>query len=295
MDQQLLVFLKVAEHLSFSRAAKELHVSQPAVSQSVVSLEKSLGAKLLERTNRQVSLTKAGEIVRYYSGKMYTLQTEMEQLVDDLMREDSGTLSIGASYTYGEYILPHTLSKFLARYPRIIPSISIGNTHDIERRVASGELDIGIVEGQVLTGSILVQPILEDTLVVIGEKEHRLVGQSHVAPADMSEERWILREAGSGTREMSDRIFETFQITPKSVMEFGSTQVIKEAVEAGFGLALLSVHTIQKELELGVIRVLSLQNEPIRRDFSVICRHSEFATRAMKLFQQFIAEHHRQA
>ncbi|GMA64569.1 LysR family transcriptional regulator [Alicyclobacillus fastidiosus] len=288
MDQQLLVFLKVAEHLSFSRAAEALHVSQPAVSQNIVNLESSLNAKLFDRTNKSVQLTKAGEIVLHYGKQIMTLYAEMEQLTDDLLRDNSGPLAIGSSYTYGEYILPHTLARFRAKFPRVTPSVIIANTHDIEARVASGELDIGIVEGNVSLDHIQVKKFASDELVIIMSAHHPLATKSEVRIEDLEKQTWIVREHGSGTREITDVALSLHHIDPASKMEFGSTQVIKEAVEAGLGIALLSVSTIRKERELGTLHIARLPNAKITRDFSIITRQSEFATKAMNLFYEFI-------
>ena len=150
MDQHLQVFVTVAEKQNFSRAAEELHMTQPAVSQYIRVLEDNLGVRLLERTSKFVRLNKAGEIVYHHAKEINSLYTRMQHLVDDLTNHASGPLSIGASYTFGEYILPHIIAEVKAKYPKIEPEVQIGNTAKIADSVLRHQLDIGIVEGHFL-------------------------------------------------------------------------------------------------------------------------------------------------
>src|SRR5699024_338621 len=147
MDQHLQVFVHVVEKKNFSRAAEELHMTQPAVSQYIRSLEETVGTRLLERTNKYVRLNKAGEIVYHHAKEILGLYTNMQALVDDLVHKASGPLSIGASYTFGEYVLPPILAELQSIYPEIQPTLHIGNTAEIAHLVATHQLDIGIVEG----------------------------------------------------------------------------------------------------------------------------------------------------
>lgn len=135
MDRQLHVFVTVAEMENFSRAAEELHMTQPAVSQYIQSFERTMGTNLLERSNKFVRLNKAGEIVYHHAKEILGLYTKMHYLIDDLTNKTSGPLSIGASYTFGEYVLPHVIAKMHKKYPLIIPTITIGNTKEVANLV----------------------------------------------------------------------------------------------------------------------------------------------------------------
>lgn len=285
MDQPLLVFVAVAEHRSFSRAAESLYVTQPAVSLHIQSLERQYGARLVERSPKSVRLTPAGDIL-YHHAKRILLQYRLaEQLIDDMMRAPSGPLSIGASYTFGEYVLPHVIARFMAMYPDISPTISIQNTERVAQLIGRQELDVGIVEGAVEPRSeVEVQSFAPDTLVIVLPANHRLAGQSEVEPAELLHEKWIVRERGSGTREVTDKLFLQIGLERPRIMEFGSTQVVKESVEAGLGITLLSEWALRKEQRLGTLATCRLRGLPVQRTFQLVTHASQFRTRAMDLF-----------
>ncbi|MNU59228.1 HTH-type transcriptional regulator CysL [compost metagenome] len=288
MDQALLVFITAVERGNFTRTAEELHMTQPAVSQYIQSLERSMGTRLLDRTNKYVKLTKAGQIVYEYALQMKGLYFKMHSLVDDLMHNAGGELSIGASYTYGEYILPHVIARMRSEYPLIKPRISIGNTKEIAEAVLNHRLDIGIIEGELSHEKLTVQPFAEDLMYIIVPGDHRLCKQSKVSARDIAHEPWILREPGSGTREAADKMFSILGFHPQEMVEFGSTQIIKESVEAGLGVTLLSEWVVRKELSLGSLAMLRLPETPVSRHFSWVMLHTEFKTKAVEVFMDLL-------
>ncbi|WP_312109242.1 LysR family transcriptional regulator [Brevibacillus reuszeri] len=291
MDQQLLVFVTVADRQNFSRAAEELHMTQPAVSQYILSLERTVGTKLLERSNKYVRLNKAGEIVYHHAREILGLYTRMQSLVDDLMNTPSGHLTIGASYTYGEYVLPHVIARMRQHYPLITPTITIHNSTVITELVANRQLDVGIVEGEFLQEKMCVEPFADDRMYLIVSPAHPLAKKEEVNVSELLDETWIVREEGSGTREAAEKMFRMLQIQPKKQMEFGSTQVIKEAVEAGLGISLLSYWAIRKERKLGTLCTLKVAGTPITRDFSLVTKTNEFHTKALDIFMDLIRTH----
>lgn len=288
MDQQLFVFITVAEKKNFSRAAEELHMTQPAVSQYIQALEKTMGTKLLERSNKYVRLTKAGEIVYHHAKEILGLYVKMEYLIDDLTNNPSGNLSIGASYTFGEYILPHLLAKMQKEYPAINPAITIGNTKEIAELVLGHQLDVGIVEGNFKDKSLKIEPFAVDEMSIVVSCNHPLATrQEALKLSDLAEETWIVRETGSGTREAIESMFSHYKMSPKKKLEFGSTQLIKEAVEANLGISLLSDWAIRKEILLGTLAIIKVNGVSIKRDFStVLC--SPFQTKALNVFLEII-------
>lgn len=292
MDQTLLVFITVAEKRHFTRAAEELHMTQPAVSQYVRTLEQSLGTKLLDRSNKQVRLNKAGEIVYHHAKQIVGLYSRMQYLVDDMMHQASGSIAIGASYTFGEYVLPRIIARLQAQYPLIRPSVTIGNTKQIAEGVAGNELDIGIVEGGLHHEKLHIEPLAEDLMYIMVSSSHRLAQRDTVEPAELARELWIVRESGSGTREAAEAMFARlgFRPEPHRYMEFGSTQLIKESVEAGLGLTLLSQWTVRKEVALGTLKRLQVEGTPISRRFSLITQESKFHTRATDMFKQLLLQ-----
>ncbi|WP_338752321.1 LysR family transcriptional regulator [Bacillus sp. FJAT-52991] len=285
MDIHLQVFVTVAEKKNFSKAAEELHMTQPAVSQHIRKLEESIGVRLLERTNKYVRLNKAGEIVFHHAKEIVGLYTRMQHLVDDLANKASGPLSIGASYTFGEYILPHVIANMQKSYPDIVPTVTIGNTAEISSLVMSHQLDVGIVEGRFKEEKPLqTEAIAEDSMVIVASPTHPLSNKNgEVTVEDLEQQTWILREFGSGTREAAENVFQRLNMSPAHTMNFGSTQPIKEAVEAGLGISLLSQWAIQKELRHGDLQIINMHGLPFTRQFSTVTT-SPFQTKALQIF-----------
>lgn len=290
MDAQMQVFETVAELRSFSRAAERLHMTQPAVSQHIRALEESLGARLLERNNKSVTLTRAGEIALRHARDINGLYRRLQEMMDELLHFTGGPLAIGASYTFGEYALPSVLARLYREYPGIRPQVAIGNTTEIAERVRSRELDIGIVEGDVVGGGLAVRKLAEDEMFVAAGAAHPLAGAGTVPPERLAEEIWLLRETGSGTRDAADRMLAQLGIQPARTMELGSTQLIKETVEAGIGLTLLSRLALRKELGIGTLKLLDAPGMPVRRSFSVLLRRGDLQTRTMEAFLQTLRD-----
>ena len=291
MNEGLKVFLAVADERSFTRAASKLHMTQPAVSQHIRSLELDLGAHLIERNNRMIRLTRAGEIVDRHARQIVQTEEQMRRLVHDLASTIFGALHIGASYSIGEYILPVMLADFSKRHPGVDPHIEIGNTHSIASMVASRTLDVGLVEGSYSPNEVETEVLGADELILVARNGHPLVRDSFVTIADAEKECWIVREEGSGTREFSDRFLEDHHIFPERTMTFSSTQAIKEAVRSGLGISVLSALTLQMELELGLLQQIQLEGLPITRQLFIVTQPSAFQPKVVSAFSDFAKEH----
>src|SRR5699024_1175228 len=284
MDQYLRVFVIVAERKNFSRAAEELHMTQPSVSQYIHTLEEKFGTKLLERTNKYVRLNKAGNIVYHHAKEILGLYAKTQNLIDDLMNQAKGPLSIGASYTFGEYVLPRILATLQKNYPEIQPALTIGNTAKIASLVTSHQLDIGIVEGNFKDKQLVVEDFAEDYMVVVASPAHKFAQrEGYVDIHELEQETWIVREEGSGTREATEKMFKRIGIAPSKKINFGSTQSIKEVVEAGLGISLLSQWAIQKELKNGDLKIIKVEGLPFSRQFSTITQ-TPFQTKSLEVF-----------
>lgn len=290
MDQALLVFITVAEKKNFTRAAEELHMTQPAVSQYIQLLERNAGTKLLDRSSKHVQLNKAGEIVYHHAKEIVGLYSRMQYLVHDLLHKATGPLAIGASYTFGEYVLPRIIARLQEQYPLIQPAITIGNTKDISEGVAGSELEIGIVEGEFRHEKLHIEPFAEDLMDVMVSSTHELARQEPVEITDLAEETWIVRESGSGTRDAVELMFARLGFRPRSFMEFGSNQLIKESVEAGLGITLLSRWAVRKEIALGTLKRLHVQGTPVARRFYLITPATKFHTRAADVFRELLLQ-----
>ena len=291
VDHQLLTFVTVAEKKNFTRAAEELHVTQSAVTLAIKTLEKNYKTKLLDRTNKYVRLTKAGEILYHHAKEILSRYEKVQRLIDDLIHAASGPLSIGSSYTFGEYLLPGMIAEFKQRYPSIIPSVSIRNSKRIVSQLLRHELDLGIIEGEIQHPELVIQPFAQDEMVVIVSSSHRLAGVEEVEVEELLSETWIFREEGSGTRQATDRFFKKIGTFPNSTMSFGSSQIIKGSVEAGLGISILSEYAVRRELYLGTIHALRIVNHPITRNYFYAIHNSDFRAKATDLFLHFLCNH----
>ena len=291
MDQSLLVFITVVEKKNFTHAADALHMTQPAVSQYIQNLERNLGTKLLDRSNKYIQLTKTGEFVYHYANQIIDLYTQMQTLVDDTMNKASGNLAIGASYTFGEYVLPHIVAYLRTQYPLIKPKITIANTKRISEWVANRQLDIGIVDGEVTHNNLPMEAFADDLMYIVAAANYPYRNQNTPDITDLSSNTWIIREETSGTREATEKMFSKLKFYPKNIMEFGSTQIIKESVQVGLGITLLSHCTIQKEVSLGTLKILDVLGTPFHRKFSLITPPTRFKTKATTVFIDILRDH----
>ncbi|MDB4866707.1 MAG: LysR family transcriptional regulator [Cohnella sp.] len=283
MDQALEVFQTVAETRNFTRAGERLHMTQPAVSQHIRALEARLGVRLLDRDNKSVSLTRAGEIVLHHAREIGNLYSRMEDMVSELMHHTGGPLAVGASYTVGEYVLPKALARLNAEYPDIHPTITIGNTSDIAEQVRKRELDVGIVEGEEIGNGLEVELLSQDKMYIAAGAGHPLAKKntSNLSSSELAEQTWVVREPGSGTRAATEGMFTALGIHPARLMEMGSTQSIKETVEAGLGITLQSRLSLRKELQLGTLKLLAANLVPVTRSFHILVRKGDLRTRTM--------------
>lgn len=288
MDQNLLTFVTVIEKESFTKAAEELFISQSAVSLQIKGLEKKYRVKLFDRTNKYIRLTKAGEILYVHAKEILKQYNKAERLIDDLYFKASGPLYIGSSYSFGEQVLPEIIAQFKKIYPDIIPNISIRNSKRIAEQVLQQEIDIGILEGKVDHPDLMVQSFTQDEMVIIAPATHRLADCYEVEFAELKDETWILREKGSGTREVTDRVFSDHQFHPSAMMEFGSSQVIKEAVQRGLGISIISEWLILNKVKYGQLASFKLKNYPIKRPIHFVTNNAQLRTKATDLFMMFL-------
>jgi LysR family transcriptional regulator, transcriptional activator of the cysJI operon len=291
LDQQLQVFIKVAEKQNFSRAAEDLHMTQPAVSQYIRTFEGNLGMKLMDRTNKYVRLNKAGEIVYHHAKEIVGLYARMEKLLQDLTNEVRGSLSIGSSYTFGEYVLPHVIAKMKRDFPEVQPSVIIENTEKVAELVRIHQIDIGIIEGNINADNQLhTEAFAEDRMVIVASPSCPLISvNGTVDLGELEKQTWLLREEGSGTREAGEKTFQSLGIRPTNLMTFTSTQSIKEAVIAGLGISLLSELAVQKELLYHEMKIIEVKGLPFTRNFSIITA-TPFQTKALQEFIRMVKE-----
>jgi DNA-binding transcriptional LysR family regulator len=279
----------VARQLSFTKAAESLHMTQPAVTFQVRQLEEYFNTRLFDRTHNRISLTEAGQRVYEYADRIFSLYAEMENSVRDLTGEVSGVLMLGASTTIAEYMLPALLGDFKAKYPEVSIRLQVANTDGIVSMVENNSIDLGVVEAPVSNKNLVVDTCRQDQMVLAVPPSHELSAKESVPITELSNYPYICREEGSGTREVMLEAMQAAGCSPTSldiVMELGSPEAVKGAVEAGMGISILSRATIDKELKLGSLVAVNL-DVPIERPFSFVHQKQKFRLRAMEKLLDF--------
>ena len=282
-DRRLQVFYTVARLLSFTKAAEELHMTQPAVTFQVRQLEEQFNTRLFDRTHNRISLTIAGEKVYECGGRIFEIYSEMDNAVRELTGDVSGVLILGASTTIAEYMLPVLLGDFKAEHPDVTVRLKVANTDGIVSQVENNAIDLGVVEAPVTNKNLVVEECSTDQLVVIVPPGHELAKLDAVPLKRLGDFPFICREEGSGTREV---MLESMQVAGINVgdltvsMELGSLESIKGAVEANMGISVISAATIQKEIKLGTLVAIRTE-PPIVRPFSFVHQKQKFRMRAM--------------
>lgn len=282
-DRRLQVFHTVARLLSFTKAAEELHMTQPAVTFQVRQLEEQFNTRLFDRTHNRISLTEAGGRVYGFAEQIFVLYGEMDNAVRELTGDISGVLILGASTTIAEYMLPVLLGDFKAKYPEVNIRLKVSNTDGIVSQVENNIIDLGVVEAPVNNKNLVVEKCRMDQLVVIVPPGHELAKETTVPISQLLGYQFICREEGSGTREVMMEGMQAAGISPSDltiVMELGSPEAIKGAVEAGMGISLVSSATITKEIKLGTLVAVSI-DPPMMRPFSFVHQKQKFRMRAM--------------
>ncbi|MFT5401161.1 MAG: DNA-binding transcriptional LysR family regulator [Gammaproteobacteria bacterium] len=289
-DRRLKVFHTVARLLSFTKAAEELHMTQPAVTFQIRQLEEYFNTRLFDRTHNKVNLTPAGERVSEFAERIFDLYEEMENRVRDLTGEISGALTIGASTTIAEYMLPALLGEFKNRYPDINLRLKVSNSEGIVSMVEHNVIDLGVVESPVNNKNLIVEVCHDDQLVVVAAPDHDLVKRGgKVTASDIVRYPFVSREEGSGTREVVMHYLMEHKITPSDMtfsLELGSPEAIKGAVEAGMGITILSRSIIGKELKLNMLAELEL-DPPLSRPFSFVRQRQKFRVTVMEKLLEF--------
>jgi len=289
-DRRLQVFHTVARLLSFTKAAESLHMTQPAVTFQVRQLEEYFNTRLFDRTHNRISLTDAGRQVFVYADKIFELYSEMDNSVKTMTGDISGVLTIGASTTIAEYMLPALLGDFKAKYPEVAIHLKVSNSDSIVSMVENNELDLGVVESPVNNKNLVVEVCKYDSLVAIVEPNHPEAKSKSLSFQDLVQYPFICREEGSGTREVIEDYISAIKDKEDAVldvvMELGSPEAVKGAVEAGMGISVVSRATIRKELQLGTL--VEIPMDPVMsRPFSFVHQKQKFRMRVMEELLDF--------
>jgi DNA-binding transcriptional LysR family regulator len=287
--RQFEVFLAVARAKSFRGAALALHLSQPALSQHVAELERELGARLFDRLGRSVALTEAGRILEDHALRLFATLTSAREAIAELGGLKRGSLLVGASTTPGIYVLPAVVASFQQRHPGITLSLQIANSTVIEERIRGNEIDLGVVGGHALrAGDECLASGLHDELILIVPAGHPWARRREIAPPLLATQRLLVREEGSATRQVAERALQHAGVKVGTSMEVGHTEAIKQAVMAGLGVALVSVHAVRGDVASGRLRALRLKGMRIRRHFHVIHNEARTLSASARAFLRLI-------
>jgi DNA-binding transcriptional LysR family regulator len=241
---RLELFLAVLDHGGVGRAARARHISQPAVTEHLKGLEAYFGVSLFERFGRTVRPTSGARLLEPYARRTVGLVRSAEQAAAQYRGVEGGSLTVGASTTPGTYLLPAALGRFHHTHPAATLRLRIGDSRDVERWVAAGETDLGVIGDAPLEPGLLAEPWVEDELVVIVARGHRLARRRAVPPTALAAEQYIAREEGSSTRGVAERFLSRLGLALRPAMELGSPEALREAVAARLGVAIVSRHAV---------------------------------------------------
>jgi DNA-binding transcriptional LysR family regulator len=288
-DRQLKVFHAVAKHLSFTKAAETLFMTQPAVTSQIKQLEERLDVRLFDRAPGRISLTDAGAMMFDYAGRILALSAELDTRIREMGGQIAGPLLIGASTTIADFVLPQVLGEFKSHYPGVLPRLLVGNSEAVQNQVAERSLDIGFIEGDSHLPSLINEVCCDDELQVVCAPSHPLAQERSATPSSLMKHAYISREPGSGTREVINHYLMNVGVSPDSlqlVMEVGSPEALKGLVAAGLGFAIVSRATLALETRLGRLLQIPL-SPPLTRSFSVIYPNERFHSKLLRSFVDF--------
>lgn len=286
--RQLTLFESVARHLSYTRAAEELHLSQPAVSMQVRQLEESVGLPLFEKLGKRIHLTEAGQEMFHYSQTINQQLIEAEEVMEALKGVKRGRLRISVATT-ANYFATRLLAAFSREYEGTSFALEVTNRKTLLQRLADNETDL-VIMGRPPDGlELQAESFMENPLVVIAPPDHELAQASGPIPLQrIQDETFVVRELDSGTRIAMERFFRNRGVHLRAGMEMTSNEAIKQAVEAGLGLGIVSVHTLELELEVGRLVVLDVDEFPIMRHWYIVHRKGKRLSPVAMTFRNYL-------
>ena len=287
--RQLRVFSVVARYLSFTRAARELHLTQPAISQQIKLLETQIGLPLFEQIRRKVHLTPAGAELLRYTNQALELMRNAGEVLEAMRGVRRGVLRLGAVST-AKYFAPSLLSAFAPAYPEVTIKFAVGNREEIVRQLAANEVDLVIMGRPPRELETIAEPFAPHPFVIIAAPDHPLAQRRRLRLKQLANESFLIREEGSGTRATLEHVFRERNATFRASMEVSSNETIKQAVMAGMGIAFLSAHTAGLELQTGKLVMLDVVGLPIMRQWYVMHLSEKRLSPIATAFRGFLLE-----
>ncbi len=287
--RQIEVFNAVARHRNYTRAAEELHLSQPAVSMQIRQLEDSIGLPLFEQVGKKIHLTEGGRQMFSYGRSIVNLLDQAEEVFEALKGVERGTLTISVAST-ASHFATRLLAEFSKQRAGITISLDVTNRESLRRQLENNEPDLVIMGQPPRSVDVEATPFTENPLVMIAPVGHPLAAQKNIPLAHFANENFVVRELGSGTRGATQHFFDDHDVPFNKVIEMTSNEAIRQAVEAGLGLGVVSIHTLELELETGRLAILDVQDFPIMRHWYLIQRKGKRLSPAAQAFRAFVLE-----
>jgi DNA-binding transcriptional LysR family regulator len=288
---QLRIFYSVARNNSVTLAAKELLLTQPAVSIQIHLLEEDYGVKFFNRFGKGIKITEEGELLLSYAEKIFNLSDEADEALRQITSLERGKLKIGSSMTIGAYYLPQLFEIFKLQYPNIVIQMDTGNSQDVIEGILSFRNDIGFIGIDYSDKHLVKIPFITERLVIIAPIDHGLTHKKVISFKDLNGQKMIMREKGSGTMEIIERELKKNRVSVETVMELGSNEAIKQAVEAGLGISIISNNVVKLEDNQGRIKILHFSNNrDIIRRFYIIYHKDKYLSDLLKTFLRVASE-----
>lgn len=288
--RQSRIFEAVAETGSITRAAETLHLTQPAVSMQVRKLEEAAGLPLIEHQGRRIRLTAAGREMLYYCRRINRTLLEARRRFEQLRNLGCGHLHLAVASTVN-YFATELIARFHRRHPGIQVRMDVTNREHLLQILEAGDRDLVLMGQPPDSGELEAVAFMDNPLVVIAAADHPLVGKRRITMKRLAREPFVLRESGSGTRMALERLLARKGIHLEVQMEMNSNEAIKQAVIAGLGLGIVSLHTVRMELETGRLQVLEVAGFPIRRKWYLVHRKDRCLSPAAEEFKRYLLEY----
>ena len=287
--RQLKVFERVARRLSFTRAAEELFLTQPAVSMQIKQFEDAVGLPLFERLGKKIYLTQAGEELYQLSRTIARELDEAEQIIEELKGTESGRLNVSVANTV-HYFAIRLLAEFCRRHPKVRVSFKVTNRKGLLQNLEDNEADLLLMGQPPDSQDLVAESFLTNPLVIIAPPGHPLAGQKNIDLREFTHETFIMREVGSGTRNSVERFLAERGVHLTVSMEMNTNGAIKQGVEEGLGLGIVSIHTLERELEGGRLVVLDAESFPILRQWFIVHRAGKRLSAIATEFADFVRQ-----
>jgi len=285
--RQLQVFESVAKNLSFTQASKQLHLSQPAVSMQIKQLEENIGIPLFEQLGRKIFLTEAGQEMYHYSRVIAMQLEEAEEVLEQLKGLKTGRLEVTVATTANAFAT-RMLAVFSSRHEGVTVSLDVTNRESLLRQLDENEKDIAIMGRPPKKADLITEVFADNPLVVVAAPDHPLVGKKGITLTELQDQTFVVREKGSGTRTAMQRFFDEHNLSITSSMEMNENEAIKQAVQAGMGLGIVSTHTLELELETKRLVVLDVEDFPIMRHWYLVHKKDKRLSPVAQAFRQFV-------